>query len=318
LALEIVEAKLFAIDPVTGATTVVAEGGMLRRPEASVIDADGDVLLIEDRSFTGSLSGVVSVDPSTGTQTLVAQLGPGGRLYVDMALGPAGEIWTASTGGGTSSSFLELDPATGTILSETVVQGAVSRGIAVDRNGRVFTAVGCLPNPDCPNATGIGGVGVLELDPAAHTTTVIASDGDLSSIIDLATDQEGNLLTADYAAKAIVRVNTTTGLQEVVDTPGLVPFRLAVESDGHVIAIAQGDDSIFQLVRIDLATGFWSLLAHGIPDTDASYASISVDQQSGLIFVSTRSTPEPGTGVLVAFGLIVVGSASLRSTRNDG
>jgi DNA-binding beta-propeller fold protein YncE len=60
------------IDPVTGAQTVVTEGGFLNHPFGIAVEADGQILVTDDRNL-------IQIDPVTGDQAIFAT---GGSLQL--------------------------------------------------------------------------------------------------------------------------------------------------------------------------------------------------------------------------------------------
>src|SRR5262245_4730242 len=69
------------VDANTGAQQTVASGGFFNFPNGVTVDPDGQILVADGGAFGGAgcnpggCGGVIKVDPATGAQTPVTQLG---------------------------------------------------------------------------------------------------------------------------------------------------------------------------------------------------------------------------------------------------
>ena len=66
---------MIAVDPVTGAQTVLSQGGSLSTPFGIAVDAAGRILVADtSAAFGGDGQGaVIAVDPVTGAQTILSR-----------------------------------------------------------------------------------------------------------------------------------------------------------------------------------------------------------------------------------------------------
>jgi streptogramin lyase len=151
--------NVLRVDPVTGIPTVLSEGGSFVTPSDLVVDANGDILVVDSSAFgpgTFGTGGIIRVDPLTGAQTTLAA----GGSFADpdsLVIDANGDILVANFDATSNfaNDVVRVDPATGvqTILSAfpPIVQ---AHGIALGPNGEIWIA-GSL----------VGGPGVARVDP---------------------------------------------------------------------------------------------------------------------------------------------------------
>jgi len=85
-----------AVDPATGAQTVVSSGGVFNSPTGIAVESSGSIL-VSDNSSTSPLAGsVIRVNPSNGQQTVISS---GNRMTQTRGLtvGSTGQILVAAT-----------------------------------------------------------------------------------------------------------------------------------------------------------------------------------------------------------------------------
>lgn len=138
---------IIRINPLTGAQSVVASGGILRSPTGIAIAGNGDILVADAGALASGA--VVRVDPLTGAQTTVST---GGTLNTPLgiALDANGELLvTTHPLSIASRAVIRVNPLTG---AQTTVSSGGSFyspvGIAiVPELGPITSNVVALPNP---------------------------------------------------------------------------------------------------------------------------------------------------------------------------
>jgi streptogramin lyase len=101
--------RIVRIDQATGMQSLVAEDGNLFRVQGIAVEADGDLVVVQD----GSGANVIRIDPVSGAQTVVSSggLSPFGAIAIDTN----GDYLVTDN---SSDSLIRMDPVTG---AETVV-----------------------------------------------------------------------------------------------------------------------------------------------------------------------------------------------------
>jgi hypothetical protein len=123
-------------------------------------------------------------------------------------------------------------------------------GIAVGQGGELFVSdTGCL--------------GLLRIDPATQTQTVLACGGGLGVPFGIALERNGTILVAN--AQALLRVDPETGSSSVVSAPGVAqrlfqyPLAVALAENGDIFVA----DALGPIFRVDPKTGLQTLIANG-------------------------------------------------------
>jgi len=235
---------LLRVNPLTGATETIAQGGSLVAPSSVVFDDDGTLLVTDFGA-----GAVFRVDPTDGSQSVFASgfgdldgiaIAEGGDVYVTGGLEP--KIYRVPPGGG-APEVIALDGE----LEEPF-------GIAIDDGGDLLVA-----------DTGAQAVIRLDLDvePPAQSIvakSVQADENPLTRPIGIAIDDEGDLLVTDFDVGTVIRIDPGTGAQSRVTPtdPFLSPSGIAIEPGGSPIVTDQGDfitpgqEGVY---RVDLNTG---------------------------------------------------------------
>jgi hypothetical protein len=131
---------LFTVDPATGSRTILsdfgnpAQGPTGANPIGLAIEASGTLLVIDGEAGTGGNGALFTVDPTTGSRTILSDFGnlaqgPTGANPIGLAIEASGTLLVidpdAGTGG--NGALFTVDPATGsrTILSDfgNAIQG---------------------------------------------------------------------------------------------------------------------------------------------------------------------------------------------------
>src|ERR1043166_192054 len=120
-------------------------------------------------------------------------------------------------------------------------------GIAVGQGGELFVSdTGCL--------------GLLRIDPAKQTQTMLACGGGLGVPFGIALERNGMILVAN--AQALLRVHPHTGASSVVSAPGLgqclfqYPLAVAVAENRDIFVA----DALGPIFRVDPDTGAQTLI----------------------------------------------------------
>ncbi len=239
---------LIAVDPTTGAETVISDNDMpvnadnqlFADPFVLTIDAAGDILVANTYNMGGSCSGgcggVIRVDPATGAETVLSSnamaINASSQYFnqpTGITIAPDGEILVADWGGTDGlGRVIGVDPTTGKemlISSNAMPVNASSQyfdyaqGITTDAAGDIFVSD--------PMAFGTGG-GIIEVNPttgketelSANDMAVNASSQYFHSPSQITALPDGHLLVADWcettACGAVVDVDPTTGKEALV------------------------------------------------------------------------------------------------------
>ncbi len=187
---------------------------------------------------------VVSVDPTTGAQTLVssgAVVGSGYGLALDEA---TNELFVADWSG----RVYQVDIATGT---ETLLASggllAGTWGIAVEASGDIVTA----------NRHGSGGV--VRIDRTTGAQSLVASISGLYA--GLAVEADGHILVASDSSQSILRVDPVSGATSTLATGILSGGGLTVDASGDVFVVERGRSG--QITQIDPETGATTVVSPG-------------------------------------------------------
>jgi streptogramin lyase len=258
-------------------------------PSLGTVLAVGD-LIVSDQNVTGTSNPdgrIIRVDPTTGTQTLIAS----GVLLADptaAALEPSGTLIVADVNAQGDGALIRVNPVTGaqTLLSsENLMHSPI--GVGVGPTGQIYVAqqggAGRLP-------------GLLRVDPVSGAQTAFSLGGLFRVAGNIAFASSGDLLVSDAQARgggvgAVIRVNPVTGAQSFVSTGPLeFPFGIAVEPDGQIIVSEGG-----RITRVDPVTGASSVLSSGGNLTLPSDVDVDLD---GALRVADQEAAE-GSGALI-------------------
>jgi hypothetical protein len=256
---------LFSINPASAARMLrsdfgdAAQGALGQAPVALTLNGAGNVLVIDDAAGTGSRGALFSVDPATGSRTLLSNFGntaqgPLGKNPSDVAIDAAGNILIVDRDAGTGElgALFIVDPASGarTLLSDLgdVAQGAPG----VDPRSLAFETSGSILVIDSTAGTNGDGA-IFSVDPATGSRTLLSNFGDTvqgprgRDPSDLAIDAAGSILVIDRGAGpgnlgALFRVDPSTGarvrLSEFGNTAqgplGQDPFGMAIDAAGSI------------------------------------------------------------------------------------
>jgi sugar lactone lactonase YvrE len=253
-------AGLIRVDRRTGAQTVISSGGMLLRPWGVAVAANGDIfvadaLCCDSGPGTGRAAGVIRINPTTGSQSVVSR---GANLFElrGIAIAGSGDLLVNSNG---FDAVIRVNPTTGT--QTVVAQGGNLGGpwgIAVASNGDFF-----VTSPQFRRVT--------RVIPATGAQTVVAEGGLLAAPEGLAVTATGDLFVADEACcghGGVVRLNPATGAQTALTGSGNFtnPSDLTIAVTGELYVVDRDcctPASPGGVVRVDPATGQQTAVTFG-------------------------------------------------------
>jgi streptogramin lyase len=275
---------IIAINPTTGAQTLIAATTMLEQSAGIAMDPAGNIV-VSDYGYSGQ-GGVFRVDPATGTQSLVST-GDFLSHPTGVAVDSAGNIIVVQHGANqTTGAALRIDPASGNQTVVSLVQAlAVPDGLTIDANGDYLVA---------NFQGGSGGSAIVRVDAGTGAQSVVSAGGDLllgPSDVWVNNLQGDSLLVTHssfpFTNGRLIEVNTVTGDQTVISAGGYLAHPTGVTQDafGNVFVADFGGGSP-KILRIDPLTGQQTIISTG------GYLSSPVDI---LVYA-----PEPGSFALLA------------------
>jgi FtsP/CotA-like multicopper oxidase with cupredoxin domain/sugar lactone lactonase YvrE len=233
--------RLVRVDPTTGATSVVSEGGDIQNALGLAFDSHPHVAVVTDG---GKLLHVV---PASGAQTVIVN---DGRLYQDVAVRSDGKFAAINLpSAGPSGVFLIEHDGTTTKFNTGTHFGDGPTGIVIGKDGHFYVSH-------------LGTPMVIRVDKNSGAETVVAQGGKLQSPSGIARSSDGHLLVSDFGSDAVIHVDPANGNQSVVTQGGHLksPFDIAVEPSGNILVVDLVGD---KLIRIDHHTHVQTVLAQG-------------------------------------------------------
>ncbi len=272
---------------------------------------------------------VLSVNPSTGGQTLVSS----GNNFVDpwrLALEATGNLLVVD-----GTSILRVNPSTGgqaVVSSGGLLANAFGgpAGITVAGNGDIIAA-----------AVTQGSGAIVRIDPNTGAQSVISSGGYLYDTFGVRVAANGDLIVGNdafFSPDSILRINPSTGAQTIITQS---PFRdsdfyngIALDANGNIyVADARINGGSPGVLRVDPNTGAQTIISQGgqfmnpvdlaftsngnllvLDDTAKSLFQVDLNNGSQTIISSggsfvlpaglavAASVPEPGTLMLCGIG----------------
>jgi len=293
--------RVYRVDPATGFKTLIAEGGLLDRPEAIAVDERGDIWVVSEATQS-----LVRIDRATGLQSLSVpdpRLARARGLDVDLD----GTFLIASQVG--DREVFRFDPLTLTYSDFAPVPAA---------DGGAGEVLGfAVRAPDGDGVLGLDGPGatLLRYLPGGGTQTLATASSLRSRGLDF--DSSGDLWLNDPAAQRVRLFPWPSG--PVSDpVPGSFGglLDLKVEADDDLLVVDGGT-----LLRFDAGTLASTPLASGFVGSDIKLGLVPTTQcsdgvdQDGDGLVDTQDPDctggaddaewhlEPGDLVVTDFGL---------------
>jgi streptogramin lyase len=248
--------------------------------------------------IVGTQGKIVRVDPSTFALSVITQGGVLGNAE-GITFDAHGHLVVITDGG----EVIHVAPETG---AQNVVHNS----------GKVYQDVAVKPDGDylvvnLPSATP-SGVFVINHDTGASTqfnTGTNFGDGPTGIVI----GKDGHSYVAELGARAVIRVDKTTGAETIVSQGGhlLSPSGIAVAPDGHLLVSDHGADKV---IHIDPATGHQHIVSSGAHLQ--APVDIAVEPDGKILIVDLvgdkliRIDPATGTQRVIAQGGVL---AAIRS-----
>jgi DNA-binding beta-propeller fold protein YncE len=282
--------RLMAIDPVTGAATVVSAIGKGAGPQllgasAVAVDPLSGVALVTD----GVTAAVLAVDPATGNRTTVSSPAVGAGTPFMLPRGVAIHGARLLVPDPILDGLFSVDRATGERALVSVAVVGTGAPLLAPRDAAVFP----------------GGILVVDL---AQGLVAVDADGDrqplsgpgagsgppLVSPLGVSAPRDGVVLVADGGAGTLFSVDLATGARAAVSS-GFLPTDAAFL--GPLILATSSDSG--EIVEVDPATGDRTPMAAGL----AFPRAIVADEATGLAYV-LQSGATPLVSVDVATGAV--------------
>jgi DNA-binding beta-propeller fold protein YncE len=288
--------RILRVHPGDGSQSIVAEGVNLIRPTDMGIDPAGRLVVVDPDAFGGGA--LLRVDRGTGAQELILL----GRYLQDpeyVAVSRSGEALVSVNGGVTA-----IDPATG-LPSRFYGEGLLRwpRGIEVAPDGEIWVAdQGAGQEPR-----------ILRLNPESGAQSLVTQAQLLDAPSDLAFTDDGDLLVADESAGAVIRVDPTTGAQEIETSVPVGTLGVAARDDRIWLS---GDGNVR---RID-ADGSSETIFSGGDD----FFAIDFDAQGELVVADPDDDavraidPEDGSATTIASGDLLARPRSVTVVSEPG
>jgi hypothetical protein len=268
---------VIAVDPTTGTQEVISDNtintgtDLFLDPRGIALDDSGNILVSDISSGPGNSGAVISVNPTTGQQTLVSDnaVNTGTDLFDEpmaIALEADGSILIADNTNITDDAVIRVDPATGqqTAVSSNAINTGGDlfsqlSGITVEANGQILVSDldSLSPHPGA----------IIRVDPTTGQQSVVSSNTvntgtDLFSepwgvtlgpsgeivAVDSDTSLTGAVIGIDGAGQQTAISNNTinTGT-DLFDNPERARFDAA----GNIIVV----DSASDVLRVNPMTG---------------------------------------------------------------
>lgn len=243
---------VFAIDPATGAQSVVASGGPFENPEGLVVEPGTCDAIVSD----AAAAKVFRVSLADGTITTIAS-GPPMVHPVGGVLDERGHLLSSDEEAfaGNPGGVIDVDLQTG---QQTVVASAgnfvTPLGVALAPDGTTYVA-------DADAFADARG-GVIRVDRSSGAQTVVSVDPGAGQHPQGILWWQGQMLLTDMARGGLFRVDPTTGAQTpVVVGSGLVTPREIEGDDADHVLVA--DYSARAVFRVTLSTGAVQTVSSG-------------------------------------------------------
>lgn len=201
-------AAVVAVDPHTGAQTLVSSGGAFVEPLDLREAPDGDLYVIDSLAMQNGA--VFRVSPDTGAQTLIST---GGVFIAPTGIQPVGgQLYITDQGTSTTpGDIVRVNPQTG--AQKVIANGGQlcgPDGLTAGPHGSIYVV-------DF-NALTTGAV--FQIDVHTGAQHLIATGGYIDSPVDVSVDFSGNLIVSNTGTAAgvsnVVRVDPQTGAQTLI------------------------------------------------------------------------------------------------------
>jgi sugar lactone lactonase YvrE len=247
----------------------------------------------------GTAGKLVRVDPQTLAMEVITQGGALGNAE-GIAFDTHGHIVVVTDGG----EVMHVVPETG---AQHVVHSS----------DRVYQDIAVRPDGDhlvvnLPSATR-SGLFVIDHDTGSATqfnTGTHFGDGPTGVIV----GADGHYYVAELGARAVIRVDKSTGAESVVSQGGhfVSPSGIALSADGHLLVVDHGADAV---IHVNPADGHQHLMSAG--NHLRAPVDIAIDADKKVLVVDLvgdkliRIEPSSGAQTIVAQGGLLTGIRSV-------
>lgn len=248
-----------AVDPVSGAATLVSSGGSFVFPADVTFANDGDILVV-DRDAFGGKGGIIRIDSVTAAQTTVSN----------------NAVSDAAGGKQLFSNPIALDLKGGSVFvtdfhrPQKVIKVGIDNGkqSLVSEGQKLRSPSGIVAADIARPLVSDADAGVIEINPKSGKQSVVSSDGKFKfpSAITLLGSNSALVVDPDTFQRpgAIFKVNLRSGDQKTLVRGGQLqnPVGIAL-LDNHTAAVTDTAAPTFPaggLYRVDLETGDQTLL----------------------------------------------------------
>ena len=311
--------RLVAVDPVSGAPTVVSAAGkgggpLLQGANALFCDPATGVVFVTD----GAIVALLSVDPVSGNRTVVSDIGVGSGPLVALPRGVAAAGARLLVTDAVLDALFSVDRGTGERVLVSVALVGTGGPLLAPRDVAAGTAEALVVDL-------VQGLVAIEEDGDRRAISGPGSGSGPAFVTPLGVSapRAGMALVADGGAGALFSVDLATGARTVLSS-GFLPTDAAFLG-ARVFAT---DSDAGELVEIDVGTGDRTTIAAGL----VFPRSVVVDDATGRAFVlqagaspvvsvdlSTGAvTPLPAPGLVDPKGLALDATGRRLFVTDDG
>ncbi len=197
-----VSGKLLEIDPGTGNVTTISSGQFFVNPRGLDFTASGRIVVVDTgSSYDGR---VVSIDPSTGIQTLLFDYNTFGPYTYDAAIAHNGDLYVTEVSGG-------LAKYTGAV-TPVPLSGSISGAVAVT-----------FESPHTLLAVASTFDAIKRISLPSGTVSTVTSNGYLTNPLDVAANRStGAIYAVDYDNNYVVQIDPISGAQSLLSSGNLL------------------------------------------------------------------------------------------------
>lgn len=233
--------RLLRVDPASGATTLISEGGDIANAVGIAFDAHPHIVVVTDSGR------VIHVVPDSGAQHVVLN---NGWLWQDVAVRPDGTYAAVNLPSATPSGLFRIDHDGNVSKLNTGTHfGDGPMGVVIGKDGHYYVAE-------------LGARAVIRVDKTSGAETVVSQGGHFISPSGIALSADGHLLVVDHGSDKVIHVDPATGHQHVITSGGQLqaPVDIAIDTKGKILVVDLVGD---KLIRIEPTTGAQSVFAQG-------------------------------------------------------
>ena len=259
------DSQVEAVNPETGAKTPVSTGGNLVSPFGIAFDGDNNILVVDRDAFGGD-GGVIRINQSNGSQTVVsnnaisAAAGGQERFADPVAIDRKGNNAYVTDYGGKPSRVIKVNLTTG---KQSLLSGGKKIGdpLGIDTGlSKALVADAGSRKSDLRLSGGL-----IEVDLQSGKQKVIAGKGDFPDVEDLGdvdSEDRNSAIVIDSGAfnytGAMFRVNLDTGKAKTIfKSSGIIPAGLVVADRDTAYVTRVFPASLYE---VDLKTGDLTLV----------------------------------------------------------